>query len=78
MITSDSSYVFPMIIVTYIQFVALVPCLIHKYVRRKQQKCKRMLWKLDNTMGTAISKETLGLSQGGVLVPNKKYLENSK
>ena len=71
MITSDSSYVFPMIIVTYIQFVALVPCLIHKCVRRKQQKWKRMQLKLDNTMGTAISKETPGLSKGGVLVPNK-------
>ena len=29
-------------------------------------------------MGTAISNETPGLSKGGVLVPNKKYLENSK
>ena len=29
-------------------------------------------------MGTAISKETPGLSKGGVLVPNKKYAENSK
>ena len=29
MITSDSSYVFPRVIVTYIQFVALVPGLVH-------------------------------------------------
>ena len=29
-------------------------------------------------MSTAISKETPGLSKGGVLVPNKKYYENSK
>ena len=29
-------------------------------------------------MGTAISKETPGLSKGGVLVPKKKYEENSK
>ena len=28
--------------------------------------------------GTAISKEAPGLSKVGVLVPNKKYLENSK
>ena len=78
MITSDSSYVFPRIIVKYIQFVALVPCLIHKCDRREQQKWNIMQWKLDNTMSTAISKETPGLSKGGVLVPNKKYLENSK
>ena len=27
-----------------------------------------MQWKLDNTLGTAISKETPGLSKGGVLL----------
>ena len=37
-----------------------------------------MQWKLDNTMGTAISKETPGLSKDWVLVPNKntKKIQN--
>ena len=39
-ITSDSSYIWPRMAVECIGFLALTPCLIHKFDRRKQKHMK--------------------------------------